>query len=120
MPISLRAVTALSTTVTAVCAVAVAVHLISTDMTVRVEQLRTFDSVELSSNVADLVREQYPDSGVNGWSRDFPPCTGSVAIKEGVTFTCTFTSSKDGRKKKVRVVVKDTFSGELEVGAPTP
>ena len=120
MPISLRAVTAVSTAVTAVCAVAVASYLISTDVTVRVEQLRTFDRKELSRDVYDQVVERYPNSGVNGWSADLPPCPGSVAVKEGVTFTCTFTFSKTGTTHKVRVVVKDTYSGELEVSAPTP
>jgi hypothetical protein len=85
-----------------------------------VEQLRTFDRKELSRDVYDLAMERYPDSGVSGWTGDLPPCPGSVAIKEGVTFTCTFTSTKTGQKARVRVVVKDTFSGELEVAAPTP
>lgn len=115
-----RAVTALSAAVTAACAVAVAFHLISTDMTVRVEQVRTFDRVELSREVYDLMVEQYPNSGLDGWSSDALPCPPSVAIKEGVTFTCTFTYTKDGQKKKVPVLVKDTYSGELEVGAPAP
>ena len=116
----LRAVTALSAVVTAACAVAVAFHLISTDMTVRVEQLRTFDRMELSREVYALVSKQYPNSGLGGWSSDAPPCPPSVAIKEGVTFTCTFTYADNGKGKKVPVLVKDTFSGELEVGAPTP
>lgn len=120
MPITLRAVTAVSTAVTAVCAVAVAFHLILTDVTVRVEQLRTFDRKELSSDVYDQVMERYPHSGVTGWTGDSPPCPGSVAIKEGATFTCTFTVTKSGQRAKVRVVVKDTYSGELEVAAPTP
>lgn len=113
-----HAVTALSAVVTAACAVAVAFHLISTDMTVRVEQVRTFDRVELSGEVYDLVVEQYPNAGLGGWSGNEPPCPPSVAIKEGVTFTCTFTNN--GKKKKVPVLVKDTYSGKLEVGAPAP
>lgn len=116
MPIFLRAVTALSTAVTAICAVTVAVLLISTNMTVRVEQLRTFDRAELSKEVMDLVVEQHPNSSI-GWSGT-PPCPPSVAIQEGVKFTCAFTSN--GQKKKVPVLVKDTYSGELEISAPAP
>ncbi len=118
MPIYSRVVTAVSAVVTAVSAVVLAVVVMSGNATVRVEQLRTFDRLELSNTVWDQVRERYPDSGVGGWSRDDPPCPGSVAIKEGVRFACTF--ENDGKKRTVPVYVKDTYSGEVEVSAPTP
>ncbi|GAB2971266.1 DUF4333 domain-containing protein [Saccharothrix stipae] len=112
----LRLTTAVSTAVLAVCAVVVTVHLLSGGAVVRVEQLRTFDALELSTSVAARVKEQYPGTGLD-WTSSPPPCPASVAIKEGVTFTCTFRD--DDKSRKVRVVVKDTLSGELEVGAPT-
>ncbi|MEU4444553.1 DUF4333 domain-containing protein [Actinosynnema sp. NPDC050801] len=111
----LRLTTAVSTAVLAVCAVVVTVHLLSGGA-VRVEQLRTFDALELSTSVAARVKEQYPGTGLD-WTSSPPPCPASVAIKEGVTFTCTFRD--DDKSRQVRVVVKDTLSGELEVSAPT-
>jgi len=119
MQIFLRAATALSAVVTAACAVVVAVVVVSGNATVRVDQLRTFDRVELSAEVFDLTREQFPDWEVHGWSGsgNGAPCPGHIAIREGTTFTCTFT--EDNQDHEVPVRVKDSYSGELEVGAPT-
>jgi hypothetical protein len=117
----LRAATALATVVTAVCAVVLTLHLTSADTAVRVDQLRTFDSKELTYRVYRLVTEQYPGTGLSLSSTEGMPmveCPIGVAIKEGVTFTCTF-NAHSGRRK-VRVFVKDAYSGELEVSEPTP
>ena len=120
MPIYLRVTMALSAVVTAVCAVVLTVAVLSGNATVQLEQLRTFDRMELSDKVFDQLREQHPDSGITGWSGgdSSAPCPGHIAIKEGVTFTCTFID--DGRERKVRVHIKDTDSGDLEVGPPSP
>ncbi|MCC8249590.1 DUF4333 domain-containing protein [Saccharothrix luteola] len=120
MPIYLRVTMALSAVVTAVCAVVLTVAVLSGNATVRLEQLRTFDRMELSHKVFDQLHEQHPDTGITGWSggEDSAPCPGHIAIKEGVTFTCTFID--DGRERKVRVYIKDTDSGDLEVGPPSP
>jgi hypothetical protein len=117
----LRAVMALSTAVTAVCAVVLTVHFTSADTGVQVDQLRTFDSKELAYRVFWQIAEQNPGLGLRMSSAPDMPmreCPPGVAIKRGVTFTCTF--DHDGKRLKVRVVVKDTYSGELEVGTPTP
>ncbi|WP_367135714.1 DUF4333 domain-containing protein [Saccharothrix sp. HUAS TT1] len=94
------------------------IALISGNASVRVEQLRTFDRVELSNAVLDLVVEQHPDSGISSFSHSSLPCPASVAVKSGVKFTCAF-AGEGGLKKKVPVTVKDTYSAELEIGAPT-
>lgn len=114
MPTFLRAATALSAVVTALCAVVLTVVVVSGHATVPVEQLRTFDQAVLADTVFDQVWEKYPDSGISGPRT----CPGHVAVKEDVTFTCTFGESRNAKKVRVRVV--DTYSGELEVGAPTP
>ncbi len=116
MPTSLRLVVVLSTAVTAICATVLTIALISGNASVRLEQLRTFDRLELSAAVLDLVVDQYPDSGINGFDHGSPPCPASVAIRSGVTFTCTFMGN--GLERKVPVTVKDTYSAELEIGAP--
>lgn len=118
MPIYLRVTMALSAVVTAVCAVVLTVAVLSGNATVRVENLRTFEPVDLSGEVLDLLGERYPGSGVSGFDHDAPPCPASVAIKEGVTFTCTF-RGESGRRMDVAVRVTDTYSGALEVGEPT-
>jgi hypothetical protein len=114
----LRAVTALSAAVTAVCAVVLTLHLTLADSSVRVEQLRTFDAVSLSRTVFNALAERRTGLGLT-MNSDNPPCPATVAIKEGVRFTCTFTIH-DGTKMTVPAIVKDTYSGELEVGTPTP
>ncbi|MFD0202588.1 MULTISPECIES: DUF4333 domain-containing protein [Saccharothrix] len=119
MQMLLRAVTAASAVVTAVCAVVVAVVVVSGNATVRVDNLRTFDRMELSSAVYDLARDRYPGWGVSGWSGgpNNAPCPGYVAIREGTTFTCTF--EDEGKQWTVPGHVKDSYGGGLEVGEPT-
>lgn len=122
MPAFLRAVMALSTAVTALRAVVLTPHLTLADTTVRVDQLRTFDSTELSYRVFHLVNEQYPNTGISSPTSTpgvpMNECPTGVAIKNGVTFTCAFDAG--GREVAVRVLVEDAYSGELEVDAPTP
>lgn len=118
MQMFLRAVTALSAVVTAACAVIVAVVVVSGNATVQVDNLRTFDRMELSSEVFDLGRARHPGWRVSGWSGgpNNAPCPGYVAIREGTTFTCTF--EDEGKKWTVRGHVKDSYGGELEVDEP--
>ncbi|NUT53092.1 MAG: DUF4333 domain-containing protein [Saccharothrix sp.] len=121
MPTFLRAVTALAAAVTAVCAVVLTLHLTSADAGVRVDQLRTFDNRELTYRVYHLYVDKYPGSGLSLTSSvDMPmdECPVGVAIKEGVTFTCAFDGP--GGKVEVRVTVKDSYSGELDVSMATP
>ncbi|MFE9748383.1 hypothetical protein ACFYOT_26050 [Saccharothrix saharensis] len=117
MPTLLRVVTALSAVVTAVCAVVVAVVVVSGNAVVRVEQQRTFEPVDLSRRVLDLVVDRHPGSGISGFDHSAPPCPSSVAVVEGTTFTCTF-SGRLGLDTDVEVRVTDTDSGALEVGEP--
>lgn len=74
------------------------------------EQTRTFDASIVSQDVAKILSTRFGLSDV-----DAVTCPGSVDVREGVEFECTFVSG--GAPASVPVLVLND-SGQYRVGGP--
>ncbi|MFE9207233.1 DUF4333 domain-containing protein [Micromonospora sp. NPDC007230] len=93
-----RAVVAISSVVVAACAVAVTVKVLSADDVVTIRQERVLNQAAVQQAVAANIQ------GIRDEPVKVLSCPGSVVVKAGTTFTCTYMVGNHVADAEVEVV----------------